>query len=147
MENNLILSCLKIQGLDQRFLKGTQAEDGPDQVKSHASEVGEESKARNEQMQDYVEVGPLVIGNDGKETTECVEDEGAEVGSERYREQRIGQRCELVVRGIAEVGEDVVGQCGNGGVARRSRIGEYQGNREHTDDRGDDSQRPNGAPR
>ena len=53
-------------------------------------------------MHQIVVVVALVIGNHAEEATERIEDEGAEVGSERDGEQGVGQRRQLVMRQVAE---------------------------------------------
>ena len=47
-------------------------------------------------------------GHDAQEAAKRVKDERAKVGSERDGEQRVGERRQLIVREIAEAGEDAV---------------------------------------
>ena len=88
-----------------------------------------------------------MIGHDAQEATQRVENEGAEVGGEGDREQRVGQCRKLIVREIAEVGEDAVRQGSDGGVAGCTGIAKGERNGNDTDDGRDDSQGPDGFAR
>ncbi len=94
------------------------------QIEHHACQVGEEAETGNDEVVDHVVVGPLVEGHDAQEAAQRVEDERAEVGSQRDGEQGVGQRGELVVRGVAEAREDAVRQSGDGCIGGRAGVGE-----------------------
>ena len=59
----------------------------------------------------------------------------------------LGSAASVIVRGIAEAGEDAVGQRGDGGIGGRAGVAEDQRDGDDADDRGDDGQRPDGAAR
>ena len=89
----------------------------------------------------------LVVSDDAEQATETVEDERAEVGCERQRKERVGKRGHLVVRGVAEAGEDAVGQRGDGGVGGGAGVAEGERDGDDADDGRDGGQGPDGAPR
>ena len=67
---------------EERLFECAQVEYGTDQVEGHASQIGEETKAGDEQVQDHVVVRAFVEGDNAQEAAERIQDEGTEVRSQ-----------------------------------------------------------------
>src|SRR5580700_4691299 len=94
-----------------------EVKEGTGDIEAHQDQIRDEAKARNEGVLEEAVVGTAMIRDHAEEAAERVKDEGAEVRCESNGEQGIGKGGHGVVRHVAEVGEDVVRQCGDSCVA------------------------------
>src|ERR1700738_415545 len=71
----------------QWFFESSKAEDRADQVESHADQIGEQPKSRDQLVPYQIVIVAPIVGDDAQQTTESVQDEGAKVGGQRNCEQ------------------------------------------------------------